>query len=97
MSRTIGDLKGKEVGVIPNTDILEYDLNSSTRFVIACSDAVFEFMNNQTVMELGKKFFRLNDASAFCHELVSQALIEWETNDNILLMILQQLLHFFKF
>ena len=34
-------------------------------------------------MELGKKFFRQNDASAFCHELVRQALIEWETNDNI--------------
>ena len=83
MSRSIGDLKGKEVGVIPNPGILEYDLNSSTRFVIACSDGVFEFMNNQTVMELGKKFFRQNDASAFCHELVRQALIEWETNDNI--------------
>ena len=83
MSRSIGDLKGKEVGVIPNPGILEYDLNSSTRFVIACSDGVFEFINNQTVMELGKKFFRQNDASAFCHELVNQALIEWETNDNI--------------
>ena len=83
MSRSIGDLKGKEVGVIPNPGILEYDLNSSTRFVIACSDGVFEFMNNQTVMELGKKFFMQNDASAFCHELVNQALLEWETNDNI--------------
>ena len=83
MSRSIGDLKGKEVGVIPNPGILEYDLNSSTRFVIACSDGVFEFINNQTVMELGKKYFLKNDASAYCHELVSQALIEWETNDNI--------------
>ena len=83
MSRSIGDLKGKEVGVIPNPGILEYDLNSSTRFVIACSDGVFEFMNNQSVMELGKKYFRQNDASSFCHELVSQALLEWETNDNI--------------
>ena len=83
MSRSIGDLKGKEVGVIPNPGILEYDLNNSTRFVIACSDGVFEFMNNQTVMELGKKYFLKNDVSAYCHELVSQALIEWETNDNI--------------
>ena len=83
MSRSIGDLKGKEVGVIPNPGILEYDLNNSTRFVIACSDGVFEFINNRTVMELGKKYFLKNDVSAYCHELVSQALIEWETNDNI--------------
>ena len=40
-------------------------------------------MNNRTVMELGQKYFLKNDVSAYCHELVSQALIEWETNDNI--------------
>jgi hypothetical protein len=40
-------------------------------------------MNNQTVMDLGKKYFLKNDASAYCHELVSQALLEWETNDDI--------------
>ena len=83
MSRSIGDLKGKEVGVIPNPGILEYDLNKSTRYVVACSDGVFEFLNNKTVMKLGKNFFLQNDASAYCHELVTQSLIEWETNDNI--------------
>ena len=83
MSRSIGDLKGKEIGVIPNPGIYEYDLNKSTRFIVVCSDGVFEFMNNQTVMDLGKKYFLKNDASAYCHELVSQALLEWETNDDI--------------
>ena len=83
MSRSIGDLKGKEVGVIPNPGILEYDLNKSTRYVIACSDGVFEFLENKAVMELGKKFYLKNDASAYCHELVKEALKEWENNDNI--------------
>ena len=83
MSRSIGDLKGKEIGVIPNPGILEYDLNKSTRYVIACSDGVFEFLNNKTVMEVGKSFFLQNDASTYCHELVTRSLIEWETNDNI--------------
>ena len=83
MSRSIGDLKGKEIGVIPNPGILEYDLNKSTRYVIACSDGVFEFLDNKTVMEVGKSFFLQNDASAYCHELVTRSLIEWETNDNI--------------
>ena len=34
-------------------------------------------------MEVGKSFFLQNDASAYCHELVTRSLIEWETNDNI--------------
>ena len=83
MSRSIGDLKGKEIGVIPNPGILEYDLNKSTRYIIACSDGVFEFLDNNKVMELGKHFFLQNDASAYCHELVNHSLIEWEINDNI--------------
>ena len=70
MSRSIGDLKGKELGVIPDPGILEYDLNESTRFVVACSDGVFEFLDNKTVMDLCKNFFIQNDASAYCHELI---------------------------
>ena len=83
MSRSIGDLKGKEKGVIPYPGIYEYNLNKSTRFIIVYSDGVFKFMNNQTVMDLGKKYFLKNDASAYCHKLVSQALLECETNDDI--------------
>ena len=64
MSRSIGDLKGKELGVIPNPDVLEYDLNKSTRFVISCLDGVFEFFDNLRVMDLGKMFYLKNDASA---------------------------------
>ena len=83
MSRSIGDLKGKELGVIPDPGILEYDLNESTRFVVACSDGVFEFLDNKTVMNLCKNFFIQNDASAYCHELINYSLLEWEKNDNI--------------
>ena len=57
MSRSIGDLKGKSIGVIPDPGILEYNLNNSTKYIVVCSDGVFEFMNNQTVMDLGKKYF----------------------------------------
>ena len=83
MSRSIGDLKGKSLGVIPDPGILEYDLNKSTKYIIACSDGVWEFLNNDTVKDIGKKFYLENNASAFCYELVSQSLLEWAKNDNI--------------
>ena len=83
MSRSIGDLKGKSIGVIPDPGIIEYNLNNSSRYVIVCSDGVWEFLNNQTVMNMGKKFYLENNASAFCHELVSKANNEWQENDSI--------------
>ena len=83
MSRSIGDLKGKTVGVIPDPGILEYDLNKSTKYIIVCSDGVWEFLNNKIVMNTGKKFYLENNPSDFCKELISKALKEWENNDSI--------------
>ena len=83
MSRSIGDFKGKEIGVIPDPGILEYDLNKSTKYIIACSDGVWEFLNNEAVMNMGKKYYLENDAVEFSHELVDKSYKEWEKNDRI--------------
>ena len=83
MSRSIGDLKGKSIGVIPDPGILEYNLNNSTKYIVVCSDGVWEFLENQTVMNIGKKFYLENNASAYCHELISQSFNEWKKNDSI--------------
>ena len=82
MSRSIGDLKGKTVGIIPDPGIFEYDLNKTTKFIIVCSDGIWEYLTNEKVKDLGKKFYLENNASAFCHTLLSQAFIEWERHDN---------------
>ena len=83
MSRSIGDLKGKKIGVIPDPGILEYDLCEKTKYIVACSDGVWEFLNNDEVKEIGKKYYAKNDPSGFCHELVDQSLNLWEANDII--------------
>ena len=81
MSRSIGDLKGKKIGVIPDPGILEYDLCEKTKYIVACSDGVWEFLNNDEVKEIGKKYYAQNDPSGFCHNLVDQSLNLWEAND----------------
>ena len=83
MSRSIGDLKGKTIGVIPDPGIYEYDINKSTKYIIVCSDGVWEFLNNEIVMNIGKKYYLENNAAEFCHELVDKALKEWEDRESI--------------
>ena len=84
MSRSIGDLYGKSVGVIPNPGILEYEINKSTKYIIACSDGVWEFLDNETVMNIGKKYYLKNDAVELTNELISKAYKEWSENDKII-------------
>ena len=81
MSRSIGDFRGKTVGIIPNPGILEYDLNKTTKFVIVCSDGVFEYMSNDKVKDLGKKYYLENNASEYCHQLLIQSFDQWLKKD----------------
>ena len=35
--------------------ILEYNINSSTKYIVACSDGVWEFMTNEQIKSNNKK------------------------------------------
>ena len=54
MSWSIGELHGKKIGIIPDPDIMEYEINNSTKFIVVCSDGVWEFLNTDIVINLGK-------------------------------------------
>jgi len=80
LSRSIGDLLGKNIGVIPDPGILEYDLSDSTKFIAICSDGVWVYLNDEIVKNYGKSFYLDNNASGFCHHIVNQSVSEWEKN-----------------
>ena len=81
MSRSIGDLKAKNIGVIPDPGIFEYDLCDKTKYIVVCSDGVWEFLENEKVRDIGIKYYMDNNPSGYCHELVRQSLNLWEAND----------------
>ena len=81
MSRSIGDVQAKTVGCVPIPGIMECDISDKTKFVVICSDGVWEFLSNEFVAALGKSFYLRNDASGFCHELVKESLKQWNEED----------------
>ena len=83
MSRALGDLQAKECGVIPTPQIIEYDINDNSKFMVICSDGVWEFMQNEQVRDLGNAFYPQNDIAGFCRELVNSAVNLWEQLEDI--------------
>ena len=83
MSRSIGDTIAKTLGVIAEPDIIEYELCEKSKFVVMCSDGVWEFLSNEKVKNLGRRFYMISDSSGLCEELYSNALIEWKCNDSM--------------
>ena len=82
MSRSIGDFNGKKVGVIADPEIIEYNLSIYSKFITICSDGVWEFLNNEDVMNIGKKFYLENNPRGFCKELISKSIQYWEKEDS---------------
>ena len=82
MSRSIGDLVGKNYGIIADPGIIEYNITVNTRFIIVCSDGVWEFLSNETVSESGRQFYLHSNASELCQELISRSIIEWQAQDS---------------
>ena len=82
MSRSFGDKMAKSCGVIPYPDIIEYNLNNSEcKYMVICSDGVWEFLSNEEVMLIGDKYYNQNDTNAFCNELLKRATELWENEE----------------
>ena len=82
MSRSIGDLVGKNYGIIADPGIIDYNITINTRFIIVCSDGVWEFLSNEEVSKSGRQFYLHSNASELCQELISRSIIEWQVQDS---------------
>ena len=82
MSRSFGDKKAKSCGVIPYPDIIEYTINNDSKYMVICSDGVWEFLSNEDVMEIGNKYYGQNNINEFCSQLLKKSTEMWEYEEN---------------
>ena len=77
MSRSIGDNKTKKIGVIPNPEFIEYNISEETKYMIICSDGIWEFMSNKKVMEIANEYYLNNDSKGLCKCLYETSVKYW--------------------
>ena len=84
MSRSIGDSDAKKVGVIPNPQVVEYTIGFDTKYILICSDGIWEFMTNEDCMKIGNKYYLRNDPLGLCFELTQESIKIWEKKDVVI-------------
>ena len=84
MSRSLGDFCAKDIGVIPDPEIIECNLSIYSKYIVICSDGVWEFLNNEDVMNIGKKFYLENNPNEFCQKLFDKSTKFWQTEDDVI-------------
>ena len=81
MSRSIGDFNGKNIGIIPDPEIIETDFKININYIVICSDGVWEFLNNEDIMNFGKKYYLEHNPRGFCKELIDYSTNLWKKED----------------
>jgi serine/threonine protein phosphatase PrpC len=66
MSRSLGDRFAKEIGVSWEPEIMRFEITKECHFMILGSDGLFEFMSNETIMNLVIPFYQRNDPDGAC-------------------------------
>ena len=73
MSRSIGDLIATTLGVIPEPEYIEKEIDDKTKFIILASDGVWEFLDNKMVRDIVMPFYNKNDPDGACHALIDES------------------------
>ena len=86
MSRSIGDLVAASVGVIPEPEFFELQLNESDKFLVLATDGVWEFIDNDECVRLVSPFWEANppDPKGAVNKLIELSVQHWEREDEVI-------------
>ena len=57
---------------------MEFDLNEDVKYIVIASDGVWEFLDNNKIIELVNPFYFKNDPEGACNILVRESTEWWE-------------------
>ena len=80
MSRTIGDLEAKKIGVISEPDIILKKIENNAKFLVIGSDGLWDVVKPYDVIRLVRPFFNKGDIEGACQILMKKAVQLWQKN-----------------
>ena len=80
ISRAIGDIQAKKCGVITNPEIIEFEVDYNSKYMVICSKGVWDFLTNADIRDIGNPFYLNRDIGSFVSHLVKTSIQCWERN-----------------
>ena len=91
LSRSIGDLEGKKIGVISDPDIIIKKIDNNSKYVVLASDGLWDVIKPYDVIRMVRPYFKKGDSDGACKLLLKKAEQMWkkhnEERDDITIII----------
>ncbi|KAM3142703.1 hypothetical protein pb186bvf_005087 [Paramecium bursaria] len=84
MTRSVGDQIAKLVGVSDIPEIKTFTIQKSDKILLLGSDGLFEFLQNQEIMNIIVPFFSKDDLDGACNKLMNEACNSWMQRTTIM-------------
>lgn len=81
MSRTIGDLESKKIGVISEPDIISKKIDNTSKFLVIGSDGLWDVVKPYDVIRIVRPFFNNGNIEGACQALMKRAAQQWKKNN----------------
>ena len=79
LSRSLGDLEAQNLGIIQEPEIVECDLKFNRgKFIVLGTSSLFQFITNEEINVIVKKYMKENKGFAACKELEELARERWK-------------------
>ena len=78
MSRTIGDLEAKKIGVISEPDLIFKKIDNNSKFLVIGSDGLWDAVKPYDVIRIVRPYFNKGDIEGACQILMKKAVQQWE-------------------
>ncbi|CAK60686.1 unnamed protein product (macronuclear) [Paramecium tetraurelia] len=83
MSRSFGDYVAAQVGVISIPEIIKHTFQND-KFLIIASDGIWEFLDNQWIIDTVFGYYLKNDAEGAVDKLVKEATESWKKEEEVI-------------
>ena len=91
MTRTIGDLLSKKIGVISEPDIITKNIDNNSKFLVVGSDGLWEVLRPYDIIRMVRPYFNKGDIEGACQVLMRKAIQNWsktmEERDDITIIV----------
>jgi len=81
LSRSIGDLDGKNIGVISDPDIIIKKIDENSKFIVLGSDGLWDVIRPYDVSRIVRVYFKKGDVDGACKILLNKAVQAWKKNN----------------
>ena len=81
MSRTIGDLEAKKIGVISDPDIILKKIDNNSKFLVIGSDGLWDVIKPYDIIRMARPFFNKGDIEGVSNILMKKAVNQWKKNN----------------